>query len=713
MLNSNFENKKYYIDNNKELSNIIEKIINDDELMFIPFLTEINNVTFDFYFFFITNKNKFSNQIYFLKIFSSFLYENNVKIIKLIFQNSLNFIITRIILHQKNQNQILFLNESKNIIGIISNISDLLNENINIISIPTINFKNEKIKNLKFSFFDNYFGVLLENNNFLFYNVESQICVFKYNYFKNNNIVDFNFFSHSLKYPSLEYFAVIFMNEKGQFEILSPLIPPFFNIEETKFKELQKLKKGNDNIISNIILELEKSININNNNQKLNQIRCEDLFNSIIINLSTQQLKILNLISNYKSDNLIYDGMYILNNTYPYIIIRSSGNIFDIIILSSEINLTLKNNIDNLKRVKNDLFVLESFKIDYNNKGIIKFREFENCLFVNLNNNICILNINYINELYKIIHNQGLFIDELFTYKFHSNYFQITKSDNKNNFIIPTPFMNNFILISSKENFKIYTLKFNIDNLYNEKFNVNKENEIQNLLLEKDNLKNELSLLKNDFISISKNIKSNKNIDINLGEIQIEENESENNILNKIKLSYLKVENEINQISSFYKLKIDLLLNLLKNINSILVNLNNKKENISEQIDSIEKKKKEIKNKFKLIFEKYETIYNKIDNIIQNKINKPILNENIKSILLTKLNELKVKNQELNNNLSIIQNYNLNIENIIDFKGLELNQNHISKDLYDKLDLFKRQISQLFSKIKDEYNEIENLNNNI
>jgi mRNA-degrading endonuclease RelE of RelBE toxin-antitoxin system len=59
------------------------------------------------------------------------------------------------------------------------------------------------------------------------------------------------------------------MNEKGQFEILSPLIPPFFNIEETKFKELQKLKKGNDNIISNIILELEKSININNNNQKL------------------------------------------------------------------------------------------------------------------------------------------------------------------------------------------------------------------------------------------------------------------------------------------------------------------------------------------------------------------------------------------------------------------------------------------------------------
>ena len=335
MLNSNFENKKYYIDNNKELSNIIEKIINDDELMFIPFLTEINNVTFDFYFFFITNKNKFSNQIYFLKIFSSFLYENNVKIIKLIFQNSLNFIITRIILHQKNQNQILFLNESKNIIGIISNISDLLNENINIISIPTINFKNEKIKNLKFSFFDNYFGVLLENNNFLFYNVESQICVFKYNYFNHNNIVDFNFFSHSLKYPSLEYFAVIFMNEKGQFEILSPLIPPFFNIEETKFKELQKLKKGNDNIISNIILELEKSININNNNQKLNQIRCEDLFNSIIINLSTQQLKILNLISNYKSDNLIYDGMYILNNTYPYIIIRSSGNIFDIIILSS------------------------------------------------------------------------------------------------------------------------------------------------------------------------------------------------------------------------------------------------------------------------------------------------------------------------------------------------------------------------------------------
>ena len=712
MLNSNFENKKYYIDNNKELSNIIEKIINDDELMFIPFLTEINNVTFDFYFFFITNKNKFSNQIYFLKIFSSFLYENNVKIIKLIFQNSLNFIITRIILHQKNQNQILFLNESKNIIGIISNISDLLNENINIISIPTINFKNEKIKNLKFSFFDNYFGVLLENNNFLFYNVESQICVFKYNYFKNNNIVDFNFFSHSLKYPSLEYFAVIFMNEKGQFEILSPLIPPFFNIEETKFKELQKLKKGNDNIISNIILELEKSININNNNQKLNQIRCEDLFNSIIINLSTQQLKILNLISNYKSDNLIYDGIYILKNTYPYIIIRTSGNIFDIIILSSEINLTLKNN-DNLKREKNDLFILESFKIDYNNKGKIKFREFENCLVVNLKNNICILNINYINELYKIIHNQDSFINELFSYKFHSNYNQITKSDNQNNFIIPTPYMNNFILISLKENYKIYTLRFNIDNLNNENLNINKENEIQNLILEKDTLINEFSKIKNDFISISNNINSNKNIDVNLGEIQIEENESENNILNKINLSYLNVENEIKQISSFYKLKVDLLLNLLKNINSILVNLNNKKENISEQIDSIEKKKQEIKNKFKLIFEKYEMIYNKIENIIHNKMNKPIINENTKNILFSKLNELKEKNQELNNNLSIIQNYNLNFENIIDFKGIEINKNHISKDLYDKLGLFKNQIAQLFSKIKDEYNEIENLNNNI
>ena len=706
MLNSNFENKKYYIENNKGLSNIIEKIINDDELKFIPDLTEINNITFDFYFFFITKKKQVSNQTYFLKIFSSLLYENNVKIKKLIFQNSLNFNIKRIILHQKNQNQILFLNDSNNIIGIISNISDLLNENTNIISIPTINFNNGKILNLKFSFFDNYFGVLLENNKFLLYNVESQIILFQYSYFKNNNIIDFNFFSHSLKYSSLEYFSVIFMNIKGQFEILSPLIPPYFNIEENKFKEIQKLKKGNDKI-SNIILELENSININNNNQKLIQINCKNLFNNIIINLSTQQLKILNLISNYKSDNLIYDGIYILKNTYPYIIIRTSGNIFDIIILSSEINVTLKND-DNLKREKNDLFILESFKIDYNNKGKIKFREFENCLVVNLNNNICILNINYINELYKIIHNQDSFINELFSYKFHSNYNQITKSDNQNNFIIPTPYMNNFILISLKENYKIYTLRFNIDNL-----NINKENEIQNLVLEKDTLINEFSKIKNDFISISNNINSNKNIDMNLGEIQIEENESENNILNKINLSYLNVENEIKQISSFYKLKVDLLLNLLKNINSILVNLNNKKENISEQIDSIEKKKQEIKNKFKLIFEKYEMIYNKIENIIHNKMNKPIINENTKNILFSKLNELKEKNQELNNNLSIIQNYNLNFENIIDFKGIEINKNHISKDLYDKLGLFKNQIAQLFSKIKDEYNEIENLNNNI
>ena len=106
-------------------------------------------------------------------------------------------------------------------------------------------------------------------------------------------------------------------------------------------------------------------------------------------------------------------------------------------------------------------------------------------------------------------------------------------------------------------------------------------------------------------------------------------------------------------------------------------------------------------------------IYNKIENIIQNKMNKPIINENTKNILFSKLNELKEKNQELNNNLSIIQNYNLNFENIIDFKGIEINKNHISKDLYDKLGLFKNQIAQLFSKIKDEYNEIENLNNNI
>ena len=294
MLNSNFENKKYYIENNKGLSNIIEKIINDDELKFIPDLTEINNITFDFYFFFITKKKQVSNQTYFLKIFSSLLYENNVKIKKLIFQNSLNFNIKRIILHQKNQNQILFLNDNNNVIGIISNISDLLNENIINISIPTINFQNEKIISLKFSFFDNYFGVLLENNKFLFYNVESQICLFKYNYFKKDNIIDFNFFSHSFKYPSLEYFSVIFMNEKGQFEIFSPLIPPYFNIEDSKFKELQKLKKENEQI-SNIILEFEKSININNN-QKLIQINCPDLFNNIIKNLSTQQLKILNLI---------------------------------------------------------------------------------------------------------------------------------------------------------------------------------------------------------------------------------------------------------------------------------------------------------------------------------------------------------------------------------------------------------------------------------
>ena len=703
MIKKNLENFSNSIEINNGLVNIIEQIINEKDLLFIPHLSEINSITYEFYFFFISNEKSLKNQTYFLKVFSSLSLITMRK--KLIFLNEKNFTIIKTIFHQKNHNHILFLNESENCIGVISNLKESLKEQN--IGIQTINLNNNKIISLKFAFYENFFGALLDNNCFNFYSVNNQNCLFKFNDF-SNKIIDFNFFpTNDLTCFSLEFFSVIFLDQKGNFEILSPLIPPNFTIEKKNFLELKKDKNKNE-IYNNIISELEKSISDLNNN--LIKIECNNLFQNLIKNISTTKLNTLNVISNYLNDNLVYDGIYVLNNSYPYILIRTSKNIFDILILSTEINLTLKKNS---KDEKVHLICLESFIINYDNNinQKIIFRETEDFVFINLNNNICLLNINYIHELNKIINNQNIELNEIFSYKFSSNYKQITKSNNDNKYIIPTPYLNNLILISFKNNnfYKIILIKFNDENFLNHNLIIKEDNE---KILERKKIDYNITKIKNDFISLSKNM-NDKNVNEEIGRIEIEEDESEKNILSKINNSFFKIENEIQKISSFYKIKADLIFNVLENINGLLINLNNQKNNISEKIDLIENKKEKIKINLGLIIDKYKAISDKIDNIIHKKINQQILNEKIKNIIFTKLKELEEKNKELNSNLLTIKNYNLNLDiNIIDFKELELNKKLITKDLNDKLEIFKKAIFDLFIKIKKEFNEISLLENN-
>ena len=344
----------------------------------------------------------------------------------------LNFDIKEIFIHPKNQNQICLFGEE--FLGFISDLKEFTKshnprENLSLIKIlhtslferelKTIgNNSNDKNKNyfkkFKFSNFSNYFGVLLKDNTFRFYNINSGITesLFDFSNTKSEEIVDFAFPPHSNF--SWQIFSIVFLDICGSIYYVCPIFPENFEVEEEILIQMNKFQKNlrviddsQENLLNeNIVNHLERSavyqgedlgaefINSNSSNQaklsvrnylskKVNkvEIKIDEYLknfnrNLIPLNLTTidkrRQEEVLHESSTKQS--VCFTQVHIVNSS-PLTILRvSQNNSIDVIICSEEITPNRKHenkfSISDRLEVKESLcFLVESIRFDLYDAG--------------------------------------------------------------------------------------------------------------------------------------------------------------------------------------------------------------------------------------------------------------------------------------------------------------------------------------------------------
>ena len=714
MLNSNLNKEKI----SKEIENLINKELNEINFnkinkinLFDMFLTYFDNLNNEYYI--LINKIEF----YYFILFSPFkLDKNRIKKVKLNFENK-NFIIKNFIIN-KNSSSLNIIFYNKNEISTISNLNFFQNEEF---FLKTIKF-NFEIISIKFSYFEDFYGILF-NKNFSYFNIKNNNLAL--NEIENENYIDFNFVPIQNKFNSFNQFSLIFMNNSGEFILFNPLFPNYFSIKNT-------------NIFNNMFIENENFVD-NINNKKLNNKLIEELKNCLNennmieindyiknIKIHDKELIIFNKNSeDFLNENNEYYKFFILqNNVYPYIILRISNNYIDLLIYSSNIlplrKNKIQNNINNQDDFFYDLFLLESFKLNknifMNENNIINFfykdSLLNNEIIININNNVFLLNIPYLDIFSNIINKNENLNDEtiyneiIMPNNFNSKIEQIINFDiNINNLIVTNYlFYNQFCIYYYDKKINLVLYEINLKSFHKNKNNNNNFelkliNEQYNLYKNNDNNYNNNILndiyekYKNFFLTFEKNnykmnvIKFNEQINFETFK------ENETKILNEIKNNQNLLKNNIkNNISSY-----ECILNYLKyfydNLNNILDDINNKKNELSNNQNKINKLKDENINKFKIINEKIENIKNKLIklNNIKNNQQNNLITKDIKNILSNKLELIRsnlneLKNKELYVNIPEI-NDTMNL-----IKNLNINKNSIEKKYLEALIEFKKRI---------------------
>jgi hypothetical protein len=336
-----------------------------------------------------------SNKI--MKFFFDQRVKKNSDLIKINQKSEFNFEIKEIILHPINQNQLCMFGEEY-----LAFISDLKNftknergdkfEKIQDSNATPINIihtsllekdftsKNpdHKFTKFKFSEFDNYFGVVLKDNTFRFYNMNSSITqnFISFNSHPSNHIVDFAF--SPLSDFGWQNFSVFFLDKSGGISYVCPIFPEIFEIKETfltqmnKFhKNLRIVEESNENMMNeNILYHLENSIvnyeddgvdaksfkmgkihkqkNLNLKNSKVTIKIDEYLKNfnkkSNLVNLITiDKRRSVDLLVLSEGEKISYNQLFIVSS-YPLTFLRvSESNLIDIIICHEEITPNRKN----------------------------------------------------------------------------------------------------------------------------------------------------------------------------------------------------------------------------------------------------------------------------------------------------------------------------------------------------------------------------------
>ena len=622
-----------------------------------------------------------------LYIIDNIIEEPNIRL-----ELPLDFKIEKTILHPRNENKILIISEKY--IFIISDLKKMSKkEDIQ----PLKEVSNKNIISIKFSYFDNCFGILYKDRTFIYYlineanNVE-EICNIKD---LDNDYIDFNFCPLFSK--GFEIFMIFFMTKDGTINMYGPFFPDefyipkeyIFNMENYLLYKLALMENNKNNntentiycLSLNVIDDLKQSIIESNSNPDANK---DDDFIIIsakmkIFNSSFRKREIkihnnflLNTGSDMYSKN--YKQMHILNKK-PLTILRiSDKNDIDLIMLGEEImplELAQTGNFTfNFENSINNFFI-EFIKLNNSEeKEKIKIMQYNNEeLYIKTKNSLFLIKIPYLNSLKTVAEEQfknvpnkmnKTTIIKLLKWNNQNKNKNKIKSINICDILIVPELKKSFIfgILEEKKSLSL-TLKIK-EKYFLEDVKKSDLSNFNNILKEKTEYDNQINIIKNklnenDFINSSKITKTK--IEVNEEILENENINFENELNNQMNILYKTYKSLIQNNSIIFKQKIDIMKNIYNNLSQSQI-----KQTIDETITKINKLK-ETKNN---VLEKKKTIQDKIKSVKE------------------KIGSYELDDNEINNYLKILEDYQRTV-------GDKLNS------IERKIDFFEKNIYKLFS----------------
>ena len=619
----------------------------------------------------------------------------------------MNFIFKYISLHPKSQNQLIILTK-EDFIFLIPDIKTFSKQE----QMLKLNIKLKNIISIKFSYFDNFFGILHDNNKFNLYYINSKNEELMLSEELDTNYIDFNFCPQfSLGF---DMFMVFFMSKNGELNMYGPCFPEEFSVKKEFFFNMNNFLLYKINTMRNNDLDYQKYVislaiindlkdSIINESKDNYKIKISEKIQKVNATFKKRNIFINNNFlsdSNFSENN--YKQIYILEKR-PLTVLRiSENNNIDIIILSDEIFPELANtgNIFLNNEIKINNYFIEFIQLNNNKKvqkNLIKIIQYENQqLFIKTDDSLFLVQIPYLNELKKAVDDNIMFIPNKIKKTSITKLFKWNKEikiiKNKNKILE----IKDILIIPELR--LLYIFGFFNEKIIIKKSNFNSVNIINNLTKFKDifkpkkenNAVNDIYDIKlNEIDSVKNEV---KNVRINLDEKSLEDNNENNsfeNNLNEDMKNLFKIYNNLLQNNE------ELFLNKINIMKNIYNDLSNSK--IKENIDQTNKKiigLKSLKEKI-----------NKNNEIISQKINS--INE--------KINKYELTDEETENYLKILIQYQkeihgklFDIEKKIKFYEESLNKNYFYKNLFPDNDLdfnlIEKSNQKKYLKIEEEIN---------
>ena len=651
-----------------------------------------------------------------------YVIDNSKNAPNLLSKIQINFSIKYTSLHPKNQNQLIIITK-EDYIYLIPDIKTFSKPE----QMRKLNIKLKNIMSIKFSYFDNFFGILHDKNKFNLYYLNGNNEEIILSEELDINYIDFNFCPQfSLGF---DMFMVFFMTKNGELNMYGPFFPKEFSVKKEFFFNMNNFLLYKLNTMKNNDLDYQKyaiSLAIINElkNSFINEskdhyeIKISEKIQKINATFKKRNIFINNnFLSNPNSDllDINYKQIYILSKR-PLTVLRiTENNNIDVIILSDEIFPELANigNIVSNNELKINNYLIEFIQLNNNRnikKDLLKIIQYENQqLFIKTDDSLFLVQIPYLNELKKAVDDNMMFIPnkikktsitKLFRWnKDNNKYYNKNKNIEIKDILILPELRLLYIFGILKEKIKVkeyeretvkevkkivikesnFTDINVINNLtkFNDIFKPKKKNNIG------DNIY-DIKLKENDMI------KNNlKNIKFNLNEKLLEDNDNFEQKLNEDMKDLFKIYDNLLQKND------ELFLNKINIMKNIYNSLSNSK--IKENIDETNKKILSLKTLKEKI--------NKNNEIISQKIN--IINE--------KINKYELTDEETENYLKILKKYQkelgdkLNdIEKQIKFCDECINKNYFYQDLFPKNDLdfnlIEKENQKKYMKIEEEIN---------